>query len=212
MLLAKKQYIGISIAALIVSPIIFEIYMALDTSALFSHCVFCTFRWADPKRCTRICVLHEWWRLWIFHGEVVWKYHHHTICPQGKSHMYNISISCLRFLNSLFCVSQLSLTLDEPVFSSSLWGPSCDPLDQVVEHCLLPELAVGDWLIFSNMGASGQEGPATLSDTDQPPVYYTISTDDWWLISHYIWTFVLVTDCFCLPFFISLITKSDCVM
>ncbi|KTG03761.1 hypothetical protein cypCar_00016133, partial [Cyprinus carpio] len=73
----------------------------------------------------------------------------------------------------------MSLTLDEPVFSSSLWGPSCDPLEQVVEHCLLPELAVGDWLIFSNMGASGQEGPATLNDTDQPPVYYTISTDDW---------------------------------
>ncbi len=93
-------------------------------------------------------------------------------------HMNNILVNCLR-LNSLFCVSQLSLTLDEPVFSSSLWGPSCDPLDQVVEHCLLPELAVGDWLIFSNMGASGQEGPATLSDTDQPPVYYTISTDDW---------------------------------
>ncbi len=33
--IGKKQYIGISIAALIVSPIIFEIYMALDTSALF---------------------------------------------------------------------------------------------------------------------------------------------------------------------------------
>ncbi|KAL0166085.1 hypothetical protein M9458_037929, partial [Cirrhinus mrigala] len=76
-------------------------------------------------------------------------------------------------------VHKMSLTLDDPLFSSSLWGPSCDPLDQVVEHCLLPELAVGDWLIFSNMGGSGQEGPATLSDTDQPPVYYTISTDDW---------------------------------
>ncbi|XP_051526490.1 antizyme inhibitor 1-like isoform X1 [Myxocyprinus asiaticus] len=76
-------------------------------------------------------------------------------------------------------VPKMSLTLDKPVFPSSLWGPSCDALDQVVEHCLLPELSVGDWLIFSNIGASGQEGPATLSDTDQPPVYYTISTDDW---------------------------------
>ncbi|KTF74917.1 hypothetical protein cypCar_00032511 [Cyprinus carpio] len=83
------------------------------------------------------------------------------------------------FSGSEFQLKQLSLTLDEPVFSSSLWGPSCDPLDQVVEHCLLPELAVGDWLIFSNMGASSHEGPATISDTDQPPVYYTISTDDW---------------------------------
>lgn len=97
----------------------------------------------------------------------------------APEHMNNICTSYLRVLNWMFCVFQMSLTLDEPVFSSSLWGPSCDPLDQVVEHCLLPELAVGDWLIFSNMGTSGQEGPATLSDTDQPPVYYTISTDDW---------------------------------
>lgn len=97
----------------------------------------------------------------------------------APEHMNNICTSFLRFLNWMFCVFQMSLTLDEPVFSSSLWGPSCDPLDQVVEHCLLPELAVGDWLIFNNMGASGHEGPATLSDTDQPPVYYTISTDDW---------------------------------
>lgn len=74
---------------------------------------------------------------------------------------------------------QMSLARDEPVFSSSLWGPSCDTLDQVVERCLLPELSVGDWLIFRNMGASGQEGSAPLSDTDQPPVYYTIFTDDW---------------------------------
>lgn len=111
MLLSKKQYTGISIA-LMVSPIIFEICMALDTSALFSHGVFCTFRWADPKRCSRICVLHEWWCLWIFHGEVVWKCHHHTICPQGNTHvpehMNNISVSCLRFLNSLFCFSAVA--------------------------------------------------------------------------------------------------------
>jgi len=91
--------------------------------------------------------------------------------------MTNICTSYMRFLNRMFCVFQMSLTLDEPVFSSSLWGPSCDPLDQVVEHCLLPELTVGDWLIFSNMGTSGQEG--RFSDADQPPVYYTISTDDW---------------------------------
>lgn len=76
-------------------------------------------------------------------------------------------------------VHKMSLTLDEPVFSSSLWGPTCDALDQVVECCLLPEIFVGDWLIFRNMGASGQEGSAPLSDTQPPPVYYTISTDDW---------------------------------
>uniref|UniRef100_W5KVQ5 Antizyme inhibitor 1b n=2 Tax=Astyanax mexicanus TaxID=7994 RepID=W5KVQ5_ASTMX len=76
-------------------------------------------------------------------------------------------------------VHKMSLAADEPMFPSSLWGPSCDALDQVVEHCLLPELTVGDWLIFNNMGASGQEESAAINNSDKPPVYYTISTDDW---------------------------------
>ncbi|XP_076864700.1 antizyme inhibitor 1b [Brachyhypopomus gauderio] len=76
-------------------------------------------------------------------------------------------------------VHKISYTADEPGFSSSLWGPSCDALDQVVERCLLPELTVGDWLIFKNMGASGQEEAVTIGDAHKPPVYYTISTGDW---------------------------------
>ncbi|XP_061098487.1 antizyme inhibitor 1-like isoform X1 [Conger conger] len=70
--------------------------------------------------------------------------------------------------------------VEEPVFASSLWGPSCDSLDQVVEHCLLPELSVGDWLVFSAMGAHSLGEPSALTDTQEPPVYYVISTDDWY--------------------------------
>lgn len=76
-------------------------------------------------------------------------------------------------------VHKMSLSADEPVFSSSLWGPSCDALDQVVEHCLLPELSVGDWLIFKNMGASGHEETAVISGAEKPAVYYTISESSW---------------------------------
>ncbi|XP_053189784.1 antizyme inhibitor 1b isoform X2 [Scomber japonicus] len=63
---------------------------------------------------------------------------------------------------------------------SSLWGPSLDQLDQVVERCLLPELSVGDWLLFSNMGACGLEELSCLSSSPQLPVYYTVSTHDWY--------------------------------
>ncbi|XP_062321136.1 antizyme inhibitor 1-like [Osmerus eperlanus] len=69
---------------------------------------------------------------------------------------------------------------EEPVFSSSLWGPSGDDLDQVVEQCLLPELSVGDWLLFPRAGAYGLGQPCSSSpDSDVPPVYYFISTGDW---------------------------------
>ncbi|XP_028282004.1 antizyme inhibitor 1-like isoform X2 [Parambassis ranga] len=70
--------------------------------------------------------------------------------------------------------------LDAPVFSSSLWGPSGDDLDQVVEHCLLPELHIGDWLMFTHAGAYSLGQPlCTGNDSPPPPVYYVISSRDW---------------------------------
>ncbi|KAM7384247.1 hypothetical protein PAMA_011544 [Pampus argenteus] len=71
------------------------------------------------------------------------------------------------------------LCAEEAVYPSSLWGPSLDQLDQVVERCLLPELSVGDWLLFSNMGACGLEELNYLS-SNQLPVYYTVSTPNWY--------------------------------
>ncbi|XP_044026739.1 antizyme inhibitor 1b [Siniperca chuatsi] len=68
------------------------------------------------------------------------------------------------------------LCAEEAVYPSSLWGPSLDQLDHVVERCLLPELSVGDWLHFSNMGACGLEE----FSSSQLPVYYTVSTSDWY--------------------------------
>uniref|UniRef100_A0A3P8PHT7 Orn/DAP/Arg decarboxylase 2 N-terminal domain-containing protein n=1 Tax=Astatotilapia calliptera TaxID=8154 RepID=A0A3P8PHT7_ASTCA len=59
-------------------------------------------------------------------------------------------------------------SLDVPVFSSSLWGPSGDDLDQVLEHCLLPELNIGDWLMFTHAG-SYSLGQPLCSPTDSPP-------------------------------------------
>ncbi|XP_008304947.1 antizyme inhibitor 1b [Stegastes partitus] len=72
------------------------------------------------------------------------------------------------------------LCAGEAVYPSSLWGPTLDQLDQVVERCLLPELSVGDWLLFSNMGVCGLEEFSCLSSSPQLPVYYTVSTSDWY--------------------------------
>ncbi|XP_023984172.2 antizyme inhibitor 1-like [Physeter macrocephalus] len=60
---------------------------------------------------------------------------------------------------------------DEPLFTSSLWGPSCDELDQIVENCLLPELNVGDWLIFDNMGADSFHEPSAFNDFQRVHVH-----------------------------------------
>ncbi|MEQ2255114.1 hypothetical protein ILYODFUR_010387 [Ilyodon furcidens] len=73
-----------------------------------------------------------------------------------------------------------ALCAGEAVYPSSLWGPSLDQLDQVVERCLLPELIVGDWLLFSNMGTCGLEEFSCASISSQLPVYYTVFTSDWY--------------------------------
>lgn len=69
---------------------------------------------------------------------------------------------------------------DAAVFSSSLWGPSGDDMDQVVEHCLLPELNIGDWLLFSQAGAYSLGQPHCSTPAAPPPhIYYIISSADW---------------------------------
>ena len=40
-----------------------------------------------------------------------------------------------------------------PLEPSSLWGPTCDSIDCVLPDVELPELNLGDWLAFRNMGA-----------------------------------------------------------
>ncbi|XP_068615234.1 antizyme inhibitor 1-like [Brachionichthys hirsutus] len=73
-----------------------------------------------------------------------------------------------------------SAPLEAPVLSSSLWGPSGDDLDQVVERCLLPELNIGDWLVFSHAGAYSPGQPLrAATDSPPPPVFYVISSRDW---------------------------------
>ncbi|TKC36532.1 hypothetical protein EI555_002315 [Monodon monoceros] len=41
---------------------------------------------------------------------------------------------------------------DEKYYSFSIWGPTCDGLDRIVEHCNLLEMHEGDWMLFENMG------------------------------------------------------------
>ncbi|KAK3610814.1 hypothetical protein CHS0354_015623 [Potamilus streckersoni] len=39
----------------------------------------------------------------------------------------------------------------ELTYECSLWGPTCDGLDCIIETTHLPELKVGDWLVFLDM-------------------------------------------------------------
>ncbi|KAG9467017.1 hypothetical protein GDO78_015771 [Eleutherodactylus coqui] len=68
---------------------------------------------------------------------------------------------------------------DKPLYNSSLWGQTCDGLDQIAEHLQLPELQVGDWLLFENMGAYTIAASSTFNGFQQSRIYYAMPRAAW---------------------------------
>ncbi|XP_050307067.1 ornithine decarboxylase 1-like isoform X1 [Anthonomus grandis grandis] len=63
--------------------------------------------------------------------------------------------------------------------SSSIWGPSCDGLDQLVEDMELPDLEVGDWMVFEDMGAYTLSAGCAFNGFPLPKVHYCITQNEW---------------------------------
>lgn len=69
---------------------------------------------------------------------------------------------------------------DELVYTSSVWGPTCDGLDVVMERVELPELFTGDWLLFNNMGAYTLCAASNFNGMPIPSVHRVMHQDTWW--------------------------------
>ncbi|GAQ79455.1 Ornithine decarboxylase-like protein [Klebsormidium nitens] len=68
------------------------------------------------------------------------------------------SMNCLLYDHATISARPLRVSgglrlLDEKMYRSTVFGPTCDGLDQVLTDVWLPKLEVGDWLLFPNMGA-----------------------------------------------------------
>lgn len=50
-------------------------------------------------------------------------------------------------------LSAPSVASTSPVHATTIWGPTCDSIDKISDVLVMPELTVGDWLVFENMGA-----------------------------------------------------------
>jgi len=55
---------------------------------------------------------------------------------------------------------------------STLFGPTCDSMDCIGKNIMLPELEVGDWLYFRNMGAYTAAAASTFNGFKAPTIYY----------------------------------------
>ncbi|KAL3881866.1 hypothetical protein ACJMK2_028258 [Sinanodonta woodiana] len=68
---------------------------------------------------------------------------------------------------------------NELTYECSLWGPTCDGIDCINEKTQLPELKVGDWLYFLDMGAYTTVAASAFNGMTQPVRYYFCSADVW---------------------------------
>ncbi|XP_061116106.1 ornithine decarboxylase 1-like [Conger conger] len=88
------------------------------------------------------------------------------------------------FLAILFGTSYLpslykKLKPDERLYHCKIWGQTCDGTDCIVEQCILPDLQVGEWLLFHNMGAYTVTVSSTFNGFQKPEVHYIISRRAW---------------------------------
>jgi hypothetical protein len=86
---------------------------------------------------------------------------------------------------------------------SSLWGPTCDGLDQVVENALLPVMSVGDWIVFENMGAYTLPVASPFNGFPVPKVHIVADESIWFVYQMSMCTHIItahtqsLSDYFC---------------
>ncbi len=62
-------------------------------------------------------------------------------------------------------------------FLSSIWGPTCDSIDCIGRDVLLPEMNVGDWLVYEDMGAYTMCAASNFNGFRKSTVIYTNTED-----------------------------------
>lgn len=61
------------------------------------------------------------------------------------------------------------------LYDCSIWGPTCDSMDCITRSMLLPELNIGDWLCFDNMGAYTMAASSTFNGFPKGEIFYVNS-------------------------------------
>jgi len=89
------------------------------------------------------------------------------------------SFNCLMYDHATVEPTLLKSHPGELQYTSSVWGPTCDGLDCVLESCLLPELFTGDWIVFRDMGAYTMAAASTFNGMPKPRCYYVAHETDW---------------------------------
>lgn len=108
------------------------------------------------------------------HGEPM----EHSSSSDEPSVMYYVndgvygSFNCLLYDHATVAVNVLKEVEDDIQYESSIWGPTCDGLDRILENILLPEIQVGDWMYFKDMGAYSMASASSFNGMPAPTRSY----------------------------------------
>jgi len=59
---------------------------------------------------------------------------------------------------------------------STLWGPTCDSMDCIKRDVYLPEMCIGEWMMFREMGAYTICAGSTFNGFKMPSIKYYVPT------------------------------------
>lgn len=104
---------------------------------------------------------------------------------EDPAYMYYIndgvygSFNCLIYDHAEVRAVPLKEAKWQTISRCSLWGPTCDSMDRIVEECMLPNLDVGDWLVFEDMGAYTVAAASTFNGFLRPSLHFIASQSTW---------------------------------
>ena len=87
------------------------------------------------------------------------------------------SFNCLLYDHAVVDIKTLDTSDSNDTHDSSVWGPTCDGLDCVLTSVQLPDLNIGDWVYFTNMGAYTMAAGSTFNGMPRPNTYHIIERD-----------------------------------
>lgn len=64
---------------------------------------------------------------------------------------------------------------DGKLYKSTIFGPTCDSIDTISKTCMLPDLAIGEWVYVENFGAYTTAAASTFNGFQHTPCFYIIS-------------------------------------
>jgi len=68
--------------------------------------------------------------------------------------------------------AHLVIPSSRPPTTCTLFGPTCDSIDVIARDIQLPELKMGDWVYFPEMGAYTMAAASTFNGFATPPIFY----------------------------------------